>query len=62
MYNMTKEEREELGRRGRQHVMKNYNFDDFSQNWVNLIDSVIENYGSWEDRNGYQRWDMLEVA
>jgi len=62
MYNMTKEEREELGKNGREHVMKNYNFDEFSQKWVNLIDSVVENYGSWETRAGYNRWEMLEVA
>jgi glycosyltransferase involved in cell wall biosynthesis len=62
MYNMTKEEREELGKNGREHVMKNYNFDEFSQKWVNLIDSVVENYGSWETRTGYNRWEMLEVA
>jgi len=62
MYNMTKEEREELGKNGREHVMKNYNFDEFSQKWVKLIDSVVENHGSWETRAGYDRWEMLEVA
>mgnify|MGYP003647123909 CR=1 FL=1 len=62
MYNMTKEEKEELGKSGREHVMKNYNFDEFSQKWVDLIDSVVENYGSWETRTGYNRWEMLEVA
>ena len=62
MYNMTKEERAELGKKGREHVMKNYNFDKFSQKWVDLVDSIVENYGSWETRTGYKRWEMLEVA
>jgi len=29
MYNMTKEEREELGKKGKQHVDKNYNFQNY---------------------------------
>jgi len=62
MYNMTKEERQELGAKGRQHVMNNYNFEQFQSNWVNLIDSVVENHGSWETRVGYDRWELLEVA
>ena len=62
MYNMTKEERQALGAKGRQHVMQNYNFEQFQSNWVELIDSVVENYGSWETRVGYNRWELLEVA
>ena len=62
MYNMSKEERETLGAAGRQHVMKNYNFDKFQSAWVEVMDNVVKNYGSWETRTGYNRWEMLEVA
>ena len=62
MYNMTKEERQALGAKGRQHVMQNYNFEQFQSNWVELIDSIVENYGSWKTRVGYNRWELLEVA
>jgi glycosyltransferase involved in cell wall biosynthesis len=62
LYNMTNEEREALGSNGRQHVMDNYNFKEFQSKWVDLIDDIIERYGSWETRNKYTRWEMLEVA
>ena len=62
MYNMSKEERETLGAEGRGHVMKNYNFDKFQSTWVEIMDNIIKNYGSWETRAGYSRWEMLEVA
>ena len=62
LYNMTKEEREALGSNGRQHVMDNYNFKEFQSKWVDLIDDIIERYGSWETRSKYTRWEMLEVA
>ena len=42
--------------------MQNYNFEQFQSNWVELIDSVVENHGSWETRVGYNRWELLEVA
>jgi len=62
MMNMSKEEREELGRKGSEHVRKNYNFEDFGKKWVELMDSVHENYGSWERRKGYKTWNFEEIA
>jgi len=62
MMNMTKEERDELGAKGAAHVQKNYNFDDFGKKWVELMDSVYEKYGSWENRKGYKTWCLEEVA
>ena len=62
LYNMSKEERNELGLKGRQHVMKNYNFNDFNQKWVSTIDEIMEKHGSWDTRQGYKRWHLLEVA
>ena len=47
---------------GREHVRKNYNFETFEKSWVDLMDSVVERYGSWETRKGYERWHLLEVA
>tara|TARA_R110002020_G_scaffold37239_1_gene112451 strand:+ start:39648 stop:40928 length:1281 start_codon:yes stop_codon:yes gene_type:complete len=59
---LTKEERKELGLKGRQHVLDNYNFEQFEQRWINLIDSVVETRGSWDNRTNYTRWRLLEVA
>ena len=50
MYNKTPEELEELGKMGRQHVETNYNFDNFRKQWVDLMTSTHEKYGSWESR------------
>jgi len=61
VYNMSKEERKLLGMKGRNHVIKNYNFDSYRKKWVKLIDNVIENHGSWENRNNYKAWNFLEV-
>ena len=61
MYNMTKEERDKLGRDGRAHVIKNYNFELFEKSWVDLLLQVYENYGSWKTRKNYKPWKLQEV-
>ena len=61
VYNMSEEERKELGRKGREHVLKNYNFEDFNSKWIDLMDSIHARYGSWETRKGYKKWHLMEV-
>ena len=61
MYALSREERRELGLKGRGHIDKNYNFEEFCNKWVELMDSVHERYGSWEDRKGYKPWQLVEV-
>jgi glycosyltransferase involved in cell wall biosynthesis len=61
MYNYSKEEREQIGQRGREHVMKNYNFTDFKQKWVDYMLQIHEEEGSWENRKKIQRWTLEEV-
>jgi len=62
MYNMSEEEREELGRKGMEHVRKNYNYKDFKNKWIELMDSICDNYGSWDTRKGYKSWEIKEIA
>ena len=62
IYNMTKEERKELGRKGRDHVLKNYNFEEFQSKWVQIMDEVYETNGSWENRKNWSSWKLEEVA
>jgi len=62
MYNIPKHERQRLGKLGREHVTKNYNFENFNTAWVELIDRVIEERGSWDSRKSYDRWVFKEVA
>tara|TARA_R110002074_G_scaffold202324_1_gene370143 strand:+ start:1889 stop:3157 length:1269 start_codon:yes stop_codon:yes gene_type:complete len=61
IYNMSKEEREELGRKGREHVMKNYNFENFAKQWDELFTMVSEEWGSWDNRRNHQRWVVKEI-
>ena len=44
IYKMGKENRTKMGLEGREHVLKNYNFINFEQKWVELIDSIIEEH------------------
>jgi len=61
MYNMTKEDRKALGVKGREHVMKNYNFESFEKTWQDYMLSINEKHGSWETRKGYKSWELIEV-
>jgi len=61
LYNMSKEERAALGESGRQHVLKNYNFKKFNLLWKDLIEGVVKKHGSWENRKGYNSWELIEV-
>ena len=60
--NMTPEERDALGAAGREHVLKNYNFEKYGEKWIELLSDVAENSGSWETRKGYKSWHLEEVA
>jgi len=62
MFELTKEQRLELGAKGREHVMKNYNFEDFIKRWPELLEDIHNRYGSWETRKGYKTWTFEEVG
>jgi len=62
MFHYTEEMRRSLGRKGREHVMKNYNFDDFKKKWIELMLDIYDRHGSWENRKNYQRYRFEEVA
>ena len=51
-----------MSAKGRQHVKDNYNFEKFEKRWVEYMDQIVENHGSWENRRGYKRWHLMEVA
>jgi glycosyltransferase involved in cell wall biosynthesis len=62
MYNKTEEERRSLGALGREHVIKNYNFESFQTNWVDLVNKIHQEHGSWDTRKKYKTWELLEIA
>ena len=61
MYNMTREERKEMGARGREHVLKNYNYENFVKRWDEIFTEIHDQKGSWENRKNYQGWRLEEV-
>ena len=58
LYEMTPGEREALGAAGRRWTQKQFNFDNFIQQWDDLFTKVHEEKGSWETRTGYQTYEM----
>lgn len=58
MYNMTPEEREKLGKLGREHVLNNYSYPQFQERWVKLMTNIHEKYGSWDTRKNYKSWKV----
>ena len=62
MYNYTKKERQKMGLAGREHVINNYGQENFEKAWVNLMDNVYKNRGSWQNRQQYKSWNLVEVA
>ena len=61
MYNMSNEERQELGSRGREHIMKNYNFKKYKDFWVHYLEDLHNRVGSWETRKSYSSWEIKEL-
>lgn len=61
IYRKSPEERTELGKKGREHVMKNYNFETFNSTWTNLMLEIHEKHGSWDSRKGYKGWEMIKL-
>ena len=62
MFVRTTEERRDLGLQGREHVMENYNFLGFKQQWVDLMIKIYEESGSWHTRKNYSGIYFAEVA
>ena len=62
IYGCSKETRAEMGLKGREHVMKNFNFDTFNESWVNFMLEIHEEHGSWKTRKYDGNINLLEVA
>ena len=59
---LSKKKYGEMSSAGIEHVEKNYNFENYENKWIETMDRVIEEHGSWENRKLYNRWHLLEVA
>ena len=59
--NLSPEERNEMGSKGRNYVLKEYGFNDYESNWVKVMNDVYEKHGSWENRKNYKHWSIEEI-
>ena len=58
---MSKEDRAEMGRKGRQHVLDNYGFDSYVKQWDEELTKLVKKNGSWSTRN-YKGWELTKVV
>ena len=61
MYEMPEEDRLKLGEAGREHVLKNYSFENYKKQWIEVLDRVHEEHGSWENRKKYSPWGLYKI-
>jgi len=64
MIAMTPAERSALGLKGREHTLSNYNFQGYCDRWVNLMEEIHEEFGSWnhpDGRKNYKGWEHIEL-
>ena len=61
MYTMDPKERQNLGNMGQEHVINNYNFDNFRKQWVSLMTNIHEKYGSFETRKNYKKIKVAKL-
>ena len=62
MYSMSTEERDSLGKMGRQHVLNFFNWKDYGERWVEMMTRIHRDYGSWDTRKNYKSWTFEEAA
>ena len=62
MYEMSNEEREELGRLGMKHIDENYNLKNMQETWVEVMENVYKENGSWDTRKNHtNRWEFIKI-
>ena len=62
MYNMSKEQRQLLGKKARKHIEYNYNPDILMKKWEEIFENTITNRGSWNNRKQHNRWTIKEIT
>ena len=58
---MSNEERRDLGKKGRGHVLESYSMDKFAEKWDEILTKVHSDFGSWENRKDYKSWEFVEL-
>ena len=62
IYNMTDEERSNLGAQGREYVLNNYSQSKAIEAWDTLMTNIYNSSGSWNTRTNHQNWKLIEIG
>lgn len=54
-------DRKKLGLKGREHALNNFSFKKYQDRWVEIMEKVYNERGSWDNRKNYDRWSLKEV-
>lgn len=60
LFNMNKEDRKQMGKLGREHLLKNYNQIQWLPLWDKILMETKEKHGSWP-RKEYHTFTVEEV-
>jgi len=60
IYSKSKKEREEMGKKGRAHVMKNYSMENYINSWYKTLTEIYKKNGSWESRTR-ESWSLNKI-
>ena len=60
-YDLSAEDRQKMGKAGRQHVLDNYGFSQYAGLWYQAFQELFEKNGSWENRKNYKSWSFEEL-
>jgi glycosyltransferase involved in cell wall biosynthesis len=61
MYEKTDKQRRKLGLAGKKYIAKNYSFEKFEKSWVEFMEEVLEENGSWDTRKNYKAWEQIQL-
>jgi len=59
--NMPRRDLEKWGINCRRNVISNFGIKNFKNKWVDIIDSTIDKLGSWKNRRGHDRWELIHL-
>ena len=60
MYEMSEDERLELGKKGREHVLENYSMENYISLWDKTLTEIHEKHGSWSEKKG-NLWSLSKI-
>jgi len=60
MYEMSEDERLELGKKGRKHVLENYSMENYISLWDKTLTEIHEKHGSWSEKKG-NLWSLSKI-